>query len=230
MNYHVFPLFPRDHRDWQTEDEHPVFAKDHKDVPDWLKAHRQWEQASDVNKLEKRQLKVKMCCAKCEEIILEKIREVRGVFDVRAERREKKVVVVAMPGGFDEHEVLKKARKVHRKARYVELDAKEKQKPKGDNKTKDKDDHDDHDHQGGHGHGQDNRGGGGGGGGGGGKGKNKNKSELQANPSQSISGVAQLPWGQQFWPLQAAAPRYYYGPPSHTQFFPDPRGQFVYFI
>jgi uncharacterized membrane protein YgcG len=150
-----------------------------------------------------------MCCAKCEEIILEKIREVRGVFDVRAERWEKKVVVVAMPGGFDEHEVLKKARKVHRKARYVELDAKEKQKP---NKAKDKDghghDHDDHDHQGGHG--QDNRGGsggGGGGGGGGGKGKNKNKSELQAT-----------------------APRYYYGPPSHTQFFPDPHGQFVHFI
>jgi hypothetical protein len=73
-------------------------------------------------------------------------------------------------------------------------------------------------------------GGGGGGGGGGGKGKNKNKSELQANPSQSISGVAQFPWGQQFWPLQATAPRYYYGPPSHTQFFPDPHGQFVHFI
>ena len=172
---------------------------------------------------QKHQLKVKMCCSKCEEILIEKIREVRGVFDVRAERREKKVVVVAMPGGLDEHEVLRKARKVHKKARFVELDAKEKQKPKGDNKPKDKDghghDHDDHDNKG-HGQGQGNQGGG--------QGKKKGK-ELQANPAASVSGVMPLPWGQPFWPIQTLAPQYYY-PPSHLQRYPDPHGQYVYFL
>jgi len=69
-----------------------------------------------------------MCCSKCAEKVVEEILEVNGVFDVRAEYLENKVVVVATPNGLDEHEVLMKARKINRKAKFVELDAKEKPK------------------------------------------------------------------------------------------------------
>lgn len=71
-----------------------------------------------------------MCCAKCEEKVAEEIREVHGVFDVRAERFNGKVVVVSMPApnGLNEYEVLRRARKVDKKAKFVELDAKEKPK------------------------------------------------------------------------------------------------------
>lgn len=148
-----------------------------------------------------------MCCLKCEQIVVERIREVRGVFDVRAERREKKVVVVAMPGGLDEHEVLKKARKVHKKARFVELDDKEKQKPKVDNKAKQD------------GHGPDKEGG-----------EGPGKKKLQSGPPNSNPGIAPLiPWGQQFWPIQSAAPRFFY-PPNQIQPFPAPHGHYVYFL
>ena len=71
-----------------------------------------------------------MCCAKCEEKVVEEIREVHGVFDVRGERFNSKVVVVSMPppNNLNEHEVLRRARKVDKKARFVDLDAKEKPK------------------------------------------------------------------------------------------------------
>ena len=186
-----------------------------------------------------------MCCSKCEEIVVEKIREVRGVFDVRADRKDKKVVVVAMPGGVDEYEVLRKARKVHRKARFVELDVKERQKPQGSNKSKGDQGHD---NKGGHGHGQstkgnkgghdraydstsdsDNESGHGHGNRSSGQGKKKGKSALQSTSAQSIPGFTQLPWGQPFWPVQTMAPRFYY-PPSHIQRYPDPYGQYVYFL
>jgi hypothetical protein len=80
--------------------------------------------------VQKDQLKVKMCCLKCEEKVVEEIREVHGVFDVKAERFNSKVVVVSMPvvNGVNEHEVLRRARKVDKKARFVELDAKERPK------------------------------------------------------------------------------------------------------
>lgn len=110
---------------------YPIYAKESKDVPEWLKTHHEWQAAVPVDKLPKYQLKVKLCCLKCEEKVIEEIREVYGVFDVRAERLQSKVVVVASsPDGLDEHEVLRKARKVHKKAKFVELDAKEKEKPK----------------------------------------------------------------------------------------------------
>ena len=71
--------------------------------------------------------------------MIEEIQDVPGVFDVRAERLESKVVVVSMPppNGLDEHEVLKKAKKINKKAKFVELDAKE--KPKKENKKKEED-------------------------------------------------------------------------------------------
>lgn len=84
-------------------------------------------------------MKVKMCCMKCEEKVIEEIREVPGVFDVRAERLANKVVVVAIPHvNLDEYEVLRRAKKIHRKAKFVDLDAKE--KAKKDEKKKDDDD------------------------------------------------------------------------------------------
>lgn len=137
---------------------------------------------------------------------MEEIQEVYGVFDVRAERLENKVVVVASPSGFDEHEVLMKARKIYRKAKYVELDAKE--KPKKDEKKKQGDDQNKDDNEG----------------------NKKNKKELQANQSQSKSNVGQMSWGQQFYfPISMNAPRYLY-PPSQILDYPNPHGQFVHFI
>jgi len=74
-----------------------------------------------------------MCCLKCEEKVKEEIWEVPGVFDVRA-TRPKKVIVVSMPEiyggpfGFDENEVLRKARKIDCRAKIVELDRSEQQR------------------------------------------------------------------------------------------------------
>lgn len=120
------------------EQHYRIFAKESKDVPDWMKTHHEWQSATPVDKLPKLQLKVKMCCLKCEEKVIEEIREVPGVFDVRAEWLASKVVVVAMPSPYvlDEHEVLKRAKKIHRRAKYVELDAKEKPKKGDDKKNK----------------------------------------------------------------------------------------------
>ncbi|KAG0564499.1 hypothetical protein M758_8G111400 [Ceratodon purpureus] len=122
------------------EFQYPIYAKDSKDVPDWMKGTHEWQSATPVDKLPKLQLKVKMCCLKCEEKVIEEIREVPGVFDVRAERLASKVVVVAMPPPIhlDDHEVLRRAKKIHRKAKFVELDAKE--KPKKDDGKKKQDD------------------------------------------------------------------------------------------
>lgn len=107
---------------------YPIYARDPKEVPDWMKAN--WQHAVPVDKLKKDQLKVKMCCLKCEEKVVEEIGEVHGVFSVRAERFNSKVVVVYMPvvNGVNEHEVLRRARKVDKKAKFVELDAKERPK------------------------------------------------------------------------------------------------------
>ncbi|XP_024356822.1 uncharacterized protein [Physcomitrium patens] len=117
-----------------------IYAKEQKDVPDWMKAHHEWQAAVDINKLPKYQLKVKMCCMKCEEKVLEEIREVHGVFDVKVDRMNSKVVVVALPPPniLDEHEVLRKAKKIYRKAKFVELDASE--KPKNEDNKKKEDD------------------------------------------------------------------------------------------
>lgn len=75
-----------------------------------------------------------MCCAKCEEKVLEEIWEVPGVFDVRAYRMEDKVVVTAAVGvdeyaAVDAYAVLRKARKIDCRARFVELDPKERPPP-----------------------------------------------------------------------------------------------------
>jgi len=207
--------FPRDLRDWMRAQDHfqpdaeihapPIIAKDQKDVPDWLK-HHQWEPAVDVNKLKKYQLKVKLCCSKCAEKVVEEILEVYGVFDVRAEHLENKVVVVATPNGLDEHEVLLKARKIHRKAKFVELDAKEKPK---DNKKKQEDG------EKGKGDNEGNKQG------------NKGNKELQANSSQSKSTVVPVYWPS--WPISSNAPRFLY-PPSHILHYPNPHGQLVQFL
>jgi len=110
---------------------YPIYAKESKDVPERMRSSHEWQTAVAVDKLPKYQLKVKLCCLKCEEKVIEEIREVRGVFDVRAERFHSKVVVVASTtSGLDEHEVLRKARKINRKAKFVPLDDKEKPKKK----------------------------------------------------------------------------------------------------
>ncbi|XP_024403020.1 uncharacterized protein [Physcomitrium patens] len=116
-------------------DNVPIYFKELKEVPEWMWPNHAWQLAVNINNLEKVQLKVKMCCSKCVEKVVEEIREVPGVFNVRAERPSK-VVVVKMPKPIevDCHEVLRKARKIHRKAKFVELDAKEKPKKEDDKK------------------------------------------------------------------------------------------------
>lgn len=121
----------------ESSQYNPIYAKESKDIPDWMKAHHDWQAAVAVDKLPKYQLKVKMCCMKCQEKVIEEIREVYGVFDVRAERLASKVVVVASsPSGLNEHEVLRKAKKIHKKAKFVPLDDKEKPKKQDDEKKK----------------------------------------------------------------------------------------------
>ncbi|KAG0556205.1 hypothetical protein M758_11G033800 [Ceratodon purpureus] len=114
----------------------PVYTKDLKDIPDRLWRH-EWLRTIDFNKLPKYQLKVRMCCPKCEEKVLEEIWEVHGVVDVIAYRADKKVVVTGMPerpeAGFDSRfegrdgflntdEVLRKAKKIDCRAKFVKLD------------------------------------------------------------------------------------------------------------
>jgi copper chaperone CopZ len=67
-----------------------------------------------------------MCCSKCKEKVVEEILEVDGVFDVRVDSYyDSKVVVVVKPTGLNKEELLRKVRKVSKKARFVKLDAKE---------------------------------------------------------------------------------------------------------
>ncbi|CAN5967661.1 unnamed protein product [Sphagnum jensenii] len=63
-------------------------------------------------------LKVWMCCGKCEEKVKEEIRDLHGVTDVKTDREKSKVTVV---GKADESQVLKKAKKVDRRAKVLEV-------------------------------------------------------------------------------------------------------------
>ncbi|KAG0556207.1 hypothetical protein KC19_11G034900 [Ceratodon purpureus] len=107
-----------------------VFAKDPKDIPEWLKGGHLWLRPVEFNKLPKHQLMVRMCCPKCEEKVVEEIWEAPGVFDVRASWMDKKVVVIAMPEPIvlDEDVVLRRARRIDRKAKFVALDPSERSK------------------------------------------------------------------------------------------------------
>jgi copper chaperone CopZ len=62
------------------------------------------------------ELKVNMCCAKCAEKVKEEIFEVYGVVDVQTDIGVSKVTVFGKP---DPLRVLKKARKVHKKAEFI---------------------------------------------------------------------------------------------------------------
>lgn len=81
-----------------------------------------------------------MCCMKCEEKVLEEICEVYGVFDVKVDRMNSKVVVVVLFffNILDEYEVVWKVKKIYRKVKFVELDVSEKFKNE-DNKKKEDD-------------------------------------------------------------------------------------------
>jgi copper chaperone CopZ len=63
-------------------------------------------------------MNVKMCCDKCEDIVKERVLEVPGVVDVKTDRVHSKVLVV---GKVDKSKVLKKAKKVDKKADFVVL-------------------------------------------------------------------------------------------------------------
>ncbi|KAG0556208.1 hypothetical protein KC19_11G035000 [Ceratodon purpureus] len=68
-------------------------------------------------------LEVKMCCLKCEEKLLEEYWELPGLSNVVAFWKESKVVVTALPEPvrLDKDEVLKRARKIDRNAKFVEV-------------------------------------------------------------------------------------------------------------
>ncbi|KAG0600435.1 hypothetical protein M758_11G034000 [Ceratodon purpureus] len=74
------------------------------------------------------QLEVKMCCLKCEEKLLEEYWELPGLSNVVAFWKESKVVVTALPEPvrLDKDEVLKRARKIDRNAKFVEVACKTK--------------------------------------------------------------------------------------------------------
>lgn len=102
-----------------------------------MKVYYDWQVVVVVDKLFKYQLKVKMCCMKCQEKVIEEICEVYGVFDVRVERLVSKVVVVVLfLFGLNEYEVLWKVKKIYKKVKFVFLDDKEKLKKQDDEKKK----------------------------------------------------------------------------------------------
>ncbi|KAG0584583.1 hypothetical protein KC19_3G219800 [Ceratodon purpureus] len=86
-------------------------------------------EATDANKPQKYQLKVKMCCPKCEEKVYEGFLEIHGLVRVDINRKKNTVLVFAIASGLDEQKLLRKARVVDKKARFVPLDVKEKRKP-----------------------------------------------------------------------------------------------------
>lgn len=104
-----------------------------------MKIHHQHAAGLHVDKQQqKHQLKVSMCCTKCEEKVLEEIWEAASVSDVRAYWKENKVIVttIPVPTGLDKDEILRKARKFDRKASFVKLDPKETRPPESDVKKR----------------------------------------------------------------------------------------------
>lgn len=65
--------------------------------------------------MQKVELKVNMCCAKCAEIVDEKIRYLGGVFNVKVDQKNSKVTVIGRP---DPEKVLRRARKVDKHATF----------------------------------------------------------------------------------------------------------------
>ena len=86
-------------------------------------------QACDIWCVQKLQLKVQICSDKCESKVREEIKKVEGVSNVSAVQGEKKVVVVVSSGdsNYKHDQILRKAKKIDKKAMFVEVDGKERE-------------------------------------------------------------------------------------------------------
>jgi copper chaperone CopZ len=82
-------------------------------------------------------MNVKMCCDKCEDIVKEGVWDLPGVMDVKTDRVHSKVLVV---GKVEKSKVLKKAKKVDKKADFVEMKKTEEKKKPEEKKPEEKKD------------------------------------------------------------------------------------------
>ncbi|CAM6018779.1 unnamed protein product [Sphagnum balticum] len=91
--------------------------------PGWVQLVPVQPKKPEKKKQQQVTLKVKMCCSKCEEKVIEEIGEVPGVEEVKiTDRASSKVVVI---GKADSEEVLKKAKRLDKKAELKEEEEKE---------------------------------------------------------------------------------------------------------
>jgi hypothetical protein len=112
-------------------EDYAVYAGDRKDIPEWLRNNHDWQNPVDVKKLEITELSVQMCCPSCQQKVLEKFRNIRGVFDVNPDRPNSRVTVVSIPGGgLDVHELLKQAKKIDKEAKILVVNSAADPKPK----------------------------------------------------------------------------------------------------
>ncbi|CAK9855733.1 unnamed protein product [Sphagnum jensenii] len=106
------PWMPPPGFKWQLVETKKEEKKKEEKKPDEKKEEKKKEKPPEIV------LKVWMCCGKCEEKVKEEIRDLHGVTDVKTDREKSKVTVV---GKADESQVLKKAKKVDRRAKVLEV-------------------------------------------------------------------------------------------------------------
>lgn len=101
-------------------DSSAIFAKSEKDIPEWAKRYHEWEASTEVSKLKKLEVKMRICCNSCEEKIGDEIRGMPGVFDFKTDKTNDLLTICESPGEGPNHkQLLKKLKKVDKRAQIV---------------------------------------------------------------------------------------------------------------
>jgi len=97
-----------------------IFARSEGDIPEWAKHYHDWEATTDVSKLKKLEVKMRLCCNSCEEKIGDEIRGMPGVFDFKTDKTNDLLTICESPGEGPSHkQLLKKLKKVDKRAQIV---------------------------------------------------------------------------------------------------------------
>ncbi|KAG0561453.1 hypothetical protein KC19_9G065800 [Ceratodon purpureus] len=97
-----------------------IFARGEKDIPEWAKQHHDWEAATDVTKLKKLEVRMKLCCNSCIEKIGDRIRSMPGIFDFKTNKTDNLLTIYETPHGGPNHkQLLKKLKKVDKRAEIL---------------------------------------------------------------------------------------------------------------
>lgn len=101
-------------------DSSAIFVKSEKDIPEWAKRYHAWEATTDVSKLKKLEVKMKLCCNSCQEKIGDEIRGMPGVFDFKTDKTDDLLTICESPGEGPNHKnLLKKLKKFDKRAQIV---------------------------------------------------------------------------------------------------------------